>query len=61
MDYLKGKNVLVTGGSGFVGTNLLKRLLSSKCKLYTTIHRAQPQFTDDSIEYINADLTNPKD
>lgn len=61
MDFLKDKNVLVTGGSGFVGTNLLKRLLSSKCKLYTTIHRKKPQFTDDSIEYINADLTNPKD
>jgi GDP-L-fucose synthase len=61
MNFLKDKKVLVTGGSGFVGTNLLKRLLSSKCKLYTTIHHTQPQFTDDSIEYINADLTNPKD
>ena len=61
MDFLKDKNVLVTGGSGFVGTNLLKRLLSSKCKLYTTTHHTKPQFTDDSIKYINADLTNPKD
>jgi GDP-L-fucose synthase len=61
MNFLKDKKVLVTGGSGFVGTNLLKRLLSSKCKLFTTIHHTQPQFIDDSIEYINADLTNPKD
>ena len=60
MDFLKDKRVLVTGGSGFVGTNLLKRLLESDCKLSTTIHKSPPQFTDNRIEYINVDLTTPE-
>jgi nucleoside-diphosphate-sugar epimerase len=28
MNYFQGKKVLVTGGAGFVGTNLINRLLS---------------------------------
>ena len=60
MDFLNGKKVLVTGGSGFVGTNLLKRLLDSNCKLYTTVHTTKPQFTDERIEYLNVDLTTPE-
>ena len=44
MSFLKNKNVLVTGGSGFVGTNLLKKLLEFDCNLRTTIHNTEPQF-----------------
>ena len=59
MDFLKNKKVLVTGGSGFVGTNLLERLLNAKCRLFTTLHKTPPQFTDERIEYLNVDLTTP--
>lgn len=34
MDELKGKKVLVTGGSGFVGTHLIKRLEMLKAEVY---------------------------
>lgn len=60
MNFLKDKKVLVTGGSGFVGTNLLKRLLESGCNLHTTIHTTEPQFKNKHIKYINVDLTTPQ-
>jgi len=59
MSFLKNKNVLVTGGSGFVGTNLLKKLLEFDCNLRTTIHNTEPQFKNKNIKYINVDLTTP--
>ena len=57
----EGKNVLVAGGSGFVGTNLTVRLLEMGAIVTATIHKRQPQFKDERVNYIQADLTNPID
>ena len=57
----KGKNVLVAGGTGFVGTNLVKRLLKEGANVRATVHKRQPVIKDSRIEYVNCDLTNAED
>jgi len=52
----KDKNVLVTGGSGFVGVNLIKKLLSLGARVRATIHKKPPVLNDSKIEYVNCDL-----
>ncbi len=51
------KKILVTGGAGFVGTNLILKLLSLKAQIRTTIYKKPPQIKDQRVEFIKADLT----
>lgn len=57
----KGKNVLIAGGAGFVGTNLILRLLEEGAQVFATIHRHKPQITDPRIHFVNADLLHSED
>lgn len=57
----KNANILVAGGTGFVGVNLIQRLLSLGAKVRATIHRRAPVIENDLIEYVQADLTKPED
>jgi len=59
--FCKGKKVLVTGGSGFVGTNLILKLKDLDAKITATYHRHKPQIKEPSIKFIQADLTRAKD
>lgn len=54
---LEGKKALVAGGTGFVGVNLIKRLLAEGAQVRATVHRKKPVITDGKIEYIDCDLT----
>lgn len=56
-----GKNVLVAGGSGFVGANLLKRLLGTDAQIRATLHNKPPVIQDDRIEYVTCDLRQEED
>jgi len=58
---LKGKNVLVAGGTGFVGINLIQRLLSLEANVRATIHHKPPVIHNDKIEYLTCDLLNMND
>ena len=54
---LKGSKVLVAGGSGFIGSNLILRLLAEGCRVRATVHRRPTVINDDAIEYVGSDLT----
>lgn len=58
---LKGAKVLVAGGTGFVGTNLLRRLVTEGAHVRATRHKRSVNFQDPSIEYVSADLTHLED
>ena len=56
-DYFKDKKVVVTGGSGFVGTHYLEELLSRGANVVTHTHERPLQIQDDRIEvFENLDL-----
>lgn len=57
MKVLNGAKVLVTGGTGFIGSNLLLRLLSTGCRIRATLHKRPAVIKDGRIEYVDADLT----
>ena len=57
----KDAKVLVAGGTGFVGVNLILRLLSMETRVRATLHRKEPVIKDKCIEYIKCDLTNMED
>ena len=54
---LDNKNVLVAGGGGFIGSNLVRRLLREDCKVYATYHNKISYYIED-VEFINTDLTS---
>jgi GDP-L-fucose synthase len=53
--------VLVTGGSGFVGVNLLKRLLAMGAEVTATLHNKDAVLRDERIRYIRGDLRRQED
>ncbi len=60
-NFFAGKKVLVAGGTGFVGVNLIKRLLSMDADITATIHRKEPVLIDGRIKYKRCDLTRMED
>jgi GDP-L-fucose synthase len=58
---LEGKNVLVAGGSGFVGANIINRLLSLGANVRATIHQKEPVIFDNRIDYIKCNLLKMDD
>lgn len=57
MSALTGKNVLVTGASGFIGSHLVKKLLKEGANVYA-IDTKKPQ--NANISYFNTDLSDLK-
>ena len=55
------QKVLVAGGTGFIGVNLIERLLSLGAKVRATIHKNPKVLHDDRIEYISCDLSKMAD
>ena len=56
-----GAKVLVAGGTGFIGMNLINRLSSLGANVRATIHRKDPVILDERIEYVRCDLTKMED
>jgi len=57
----KDSRVIVTGGSGFVGVNLIRRLLQLGANITATLHNKPAVVKDDRIRYIKCDLTKARD
>lgn len=58
---LKDSKVLVTGAAGFVGTNLIRRLVKEGAQVTGTLLNRRPQEFIDGVNYIYADLTRSED
>lgn len=61
MGIFNGKNVLVAGGTGFVGINLINRMLILGANVRATIHRKAPVIKGDRIDYVTCDLLSMED
>lgn len=57
----KNANVLVTGGAGFVGVNLIMRLLDLGANVSATLHNKPPVVKDERVRYVKTDLRRPED
>jgi GDP-L-fucose synthase len=59
--FYQGKKVLVTGGTGFVGTHFVEELLRQGAQVRIPIHRRPAIINDPRIEAVQADLTQLED
>ncbi len=65
MNYWRGRRVLVTGGSGFVGSHLVERLVEAGADVRTTGRRARDSWHPvpairSSVDYRQGDLVDPQ-
>jgi GDP-L-fucose synthase len=61
MQGIKGANILVTGAAGFIGTNLIDRLVDMGANVTGTIYKRYPQVSNPSVRYLRVDLTKMED
>ena len=59
--FYKNKKILVTGSTGFIGTNLCLRLLDLGADVVGTYFKSKPKIITKKIKYLQADLTNKID
>ena len=52
------KNILITGGSGFIGTNLLELLSRKKNLKVTSLDKLDSKYRFKNINYIKSDFKN---
>lgn len=59
--FYKDRLTLVTGGSGFIGTHIVKALLAQGARVRVPIHTRPMEIDDERVETISADLTLEQD
>ena len=61
MDFFSGKNVLVAGATGFVGSHLTDRLVDLGANVTGTVHNTNLAIQNPKAKYLVADLELAKD
>lgn len=59
--FYEGKKVLVTGGTGMLGLNVIEQLLPTGAQIRATLHQRKPVINSKNIEYVWCDLTKRED
>lgn len=59
--FYKGKLVLVTGGTGFVGRHIVEELLKADAKVRIPLHKRRLEVKDKRVQTVKADLTRQED
>lgn len=59
-NFYRNKRILVTGASGFIGTNLIKKLLKLEANVIGVVHKKKPQLKLNQVRYFKKDLTKQK-
>jgi GDP-L-fucose synthase len=59
--FYSNKKLLVTGGTGFVGTHFVEELLKRSARIRIPVHHRPVKFSHQEIETIPADLTSLED
>ena len=57
----RNSKILVAGGAGFIGTNLIKKLLEAGAIVKATFHEQKPTEFLDRVDYVKAELTKRED
>ena len=60
-NFYKGKNILIAGASGFVGTHLVKKLSNYGAKIVGSYFNHLPNQKIPNVKFIKADYTNYQD
>ncbi len=58
---MMSRTAVITGASGFIGTNIMLRLLREDIRIVAVYHRRQPKYIDDRITWVQADLSKAKE
>lgn len=59
--FYRGKHVLVSGGTGFLGSHIVERLLELGARVRVPVHNRPCRIQDPGIETTQCDLTRPDD
>jgi GDP-L-fucose synthase len=59
--FFQGRRVLVTGGSGFVGTAIVEQLLAAGAAVRAVVHSRPARIAHPALEVVTADLTRLDD
>ena len=57
---MKNKNILVTGGGGFLGKAIVKKLIKTKAKVYSFSRRFYPELEKMGVMQIQGDIADGK-
>ena len=53
-------NILIVGGSGFVGTNIVKQIDYTKYKVHATRNKSKKYLKSNKMKYFKGNLKNLK-